>query len=73
MAPTHLPMRALDALLNAEHDGDPFVVIFESLQDVFGFDQALVLEDPDVLRCVAAHPSAAWPRASTALRSMVST
>jgi diguanylate cyclase (GGDEF)-like protein/PAS domain S-box-containing protein len=58
MAPTHLPMRALDALLNAEHDGDPFVVIFESLQDVFGFDQALVLEDPDVLRCVAAHPPA---------------
>jgi PAS domain S-box-containing protein len=59
MAPTHLPMRALDALLNAEHDGDPFVVIFESLQDVFGFDQALVLDDgEDVLRCAAAQPPA---------------
>ena len=59
MAPTHLPMHALDALLNAEHDGDPFLVIFESLQDVFLFDQALVLDDDDdVLRCAAAQPPA---------------
>jgi diguanylate cyclase (GGDEF)-like protein/PAS domain S-box-containing protein len=52
-----LPMRALDALLSVEHDGDPFAVIFESLRDVFAFDQALVLEDDEsAVRCVAALP-----------------
>jgi cyclic di-GMP phosphodiesterase Gmr len=54
-----LPMRALDALLSAEHNGDPFAVIFESLRDVFAFEQALVLEeDEDAVRCVAASPQA---------------
>jgi hypothetical protein len=54
-----LPMRALDALLSVEHDGDPFAVIFESLRDVFAFDQALVLEeDEDAVHCVAALPQA---------------
>jgi c-di-GMP phosphodiesterase Gmr len=59
MSHVHLPMRALEALLSADGDGDPFAVIFESLQDVFRFDQALVL-DPgeDAVHCVAALPAA---------------
>jgi diguanylate cyclase (GGDEF)-like protein len=56
MASAYLPMRALDALLNAEHD-HPFDVIFEALNEVLPFDQAVVLEDDEGgLRCVAAQP-----------------
>jgi hypothetical protein len=59
MAATQLPMRTLDALLATEHDGDPFAAIFDTLQDVFGFDQALVLDhDQDIMRCAAAQPPA---------------
>jgi c-di-GMP phosphodiesterase Gmr len=59
MAATHLPMRTLDALLATEDDGDPFAAIFDTLQDVFGFDQALVLDhDQDIIRCAAAQPPA---------------
>jgi cyclic di-GMP phosphodiesterase Gmr len=57
MSHVHLPMRALEALLSADADGDPFAVIFESLQNVFGFDQAVALEaHEDRVHCVAASP-----------------
>src|SRR5262245_53323485 len=62
----HLPLRALEALLNAERDEQSFATIIESLREVFAFDQALLLEDgEDGMRCVAAVPDAL-----TALRWM---
>jgi diguanylate cyclase (GGDEF)-like protein/PAS domain S-box-containing protein len=52
-----LPLRVLAALLNADGDDDPFAVIFDSLQDVLAFDQALVLEEGETAwNCVAALP-----------------
>src|SRR5262245_18636360 len=53
----HLSLRALDALLNAERDQDPPAKIFESLQGIFAFDQALLLQrGEEGMRCVAALP-----------------
>jgi c-di-GMP phosphodiesterase Gmr len=53
----HLPLRALDALLNAERDEAPPAKVFEPLQEVFAFDQALLLQSgEDGVRCVAAIP-----------------
>src|SRR5262249_60487389 len=55
----HLPRRALEALLNAERDEQPFATIFETLREVFAFDHALLLEDgEDGMRCIAAVPDA---------------
>jgi len=53
----HLPLRALDALLTAERDEEPPAKAFELLQEIFAFDQALLLQGgEDGMRCVAAIP-----------------
>jgi hypothetical protein len=69
-----LPLRVLAALLNADGDDDPFAVIFDSLQDVLAFDQALVLEEGETAwNCVAALPPAlaelVWRPAHSSRRS----
>src|SRR5437660_309484 len=53
----HLPLRALDALLTAERDERPLSTILRSLQDIFAFDQAVLLQvSGNGMRCVAALP-----------------
>jgi len=55
-----LLLRALDQLLQTGADADPFSGVFDSLRDLFGFAQAMVLAEDgdDRLDCVVAQPPA---------------
>jgi diguanylate cyclase (GGDEF)-like protein/PAS domain S-box-containing protein len=59
----NLLLQALETLLSIEAGGDPFAGVFQSLHDVFDYEQAMVLaegpgpEGPgDRLECIAAVP-----------------
>jgi c-di-GMP phosphodiesterase Gmr len=59
MAQVDESLRALKALLDPEHDGDPFPALFESFRGLIAFDQAVILEgNGEDLRCVGALPPA---------------
>ena len=54
-----LPLRALEALLDAHPDEPPFANIFDSLRELFTFDHALLLEYGETtVHCLAAIPDA---------------
>ncbi len=62
-----LLLRSLESLLQIGIESDPFVSVFESLRNVFAFDQVLVLAETgnDALTCIVADPIALagckWP------------
>src|SRR5712692_423847 len=62
---------ALEALLRAGHDDDPFAIVFAALHDVFAFDQVLVLAETkaDSVHCIAAVPKELVGLGWTAARS----
>src|SRR5262245_63889966 len=54
----NLLLQAIETLLRIKTTDDPFAGVFQSLHDVFAFDQAMVLAESgdDHLECVAAMP-----------------